>query len=243
MRKDLMGTPVDALDFDATIAAAEQAVTSRKKCVHVALNAAKFVKLQSDPELRSDVHGGDIVGVDGMGIVLAMKWLEGIEVERVPGVDVMMAMLELSAEKGYRPYILGAKEDVLQAAMANAKARWPRLEFAGSRNGYFGPEDESTIVASINAARPDCLFLAMPTPKKERFMAQHRDALDVPFIMGVGGSVDVLAGAVKRAPAWMQKSGLEWFYRLYQEPRKMFVRYASSNTKFLAIVLRQKLSS
>ena len=241
MRSEFLGTPVDLLDFGATVAAAEQAIRRKEKCVHVALNVAKFVKLQDDAELRRDVHGGDIVGVDGMGIAWALNWIEGHDVDRVPGVDLMMALLELGAREGFRPYILGAKQDVLQQAVENAQQRWPGLEFAGYRNGYFGADDEPGIVEAINASGADCLFLAMPTPMKERFMAKHRSALQPSFIMGVGGSVDVLAGAVKRAPAWMQKTGLEWFYRLYQEPRKMFMRYATTNSRFAGILIAHKV--
>ncbi|MEE9433105.1 MAG: WecB/TagA/CpsF family glycosyltransferase [Sphingorhabdus sp.] len=237
MRSELLGTPVDILDFDATLVRAEQAMESREQCVHVALNVAKFVKLQDDLELRRDVHGGDIIGIDGMGIAWALKLLGGNEVPRVTGVDLMTALLGLCAQKGYRPFILGAKEEILVRAIENAETRWPKIEFAGSRNGYFGSENETQIIDAINASNADCLFLAMPTPKKERFMAAHAGKLNVPFIMGVGGSVDILAGKIERAPLWMQRSGLEWLYRLYQEPRKMFMRYASTNGRFVWIVL------
>ncbi|WP_164116050.1 WecB/TagA/CpsF family glycosyltransferase [Sphingorhabdus sp. Alg239-R122] len=241
MRTKLLGTPVDILDFDKTVAKAEQAIISREQCVHVALNVAKFVKMRDDAELRADVTGGDIIGIDGMGIAWALKFFGVNNVTRVTGVDLMSAMLNLSAEKGYKPFILGAKQEVLDTAISNASARWPGLKMAGSRNGYFGPEDEAGIVKQINDSNADCLFLAMPTPKKERFLAAYAKSLNVPFIMGVGGSVDVLAGHVKRAPVWMQKSGLEWSYRLLQEPRKMFRRYASTNGRFLWIILKARM--
>ncbi len=241
MRDEVMGTPVDLLDFKSTLERAELAMATRDKCVHVALNTAKLVKLQDDVALRDDVHGGDIIGIDGMGIVLALRWLKGLAAERVPGVDLMNALLQLSAKKGYRPFVLGAKQEVLEQATQVAQARWPGLEFAGHRNGYFSEAEEFAIVESINEAAADCLFLAMPTPKKERFMAKHRAALNVPFIMGVGGSIDVLSGAVGRAPIWMQNAGLEWLYRLYQEPRKMFMRYATTNSRFIWHMLREKL--
>ncbi len=241
MRTELLGTPVDILDFDKTVAIAEQAIISREQCVHVALNVAKFVKMRDDAELRADVTSGDIIGIDGMGIAWALKLFGADHVTRVTGVDLMNAMLKLSAEKGYKPFILGAKQEVLDTAISNAKARWQGLEIAGSRNGYFGADDEAGIVAHINASNADCLFLAMPTPKKERFLAAYAKTLNVPFIMGVGGSIDVLAGHVNRAPVWMQKSGLEWLYRLLQEPRKMFARYASTNGRFIWIVLKARM--
>lgn len=241
MRSAFMGTPVDILTFDETLRRIEVAMSEKKQCVHVALNVAKFVKLQDDEELRADVHGADIIGVDGKGIAWGMQWTGAGQVPRVSGVDLMMALLERCAKHGYRPYMLGAKEAVLAQAITNAKSKWPQLEFAGFRNGYFDAADEPEICAAINASDADCLFLAMPTPKKERFMAAHREGLNVPFVMGVGGSVDILAGHVKRAPGWMQKTGLEWFYRLYQEPRKMFRRYASTNGRFIWIVTRHRI--
>jgi len=241
MRTQLLGTPVDILTFEETVARAEKAIVSREQCVHVALNVAKFVKMRDSAELRADVTGGDIIGIDGMGIAWGLRLFGRDNVTRVTGVDLMNAMLALSAGKGYRPFILGAKQDVLDNAIANGAARWPGLEMAGSRNGYFGQDDEADIVEQINASAADCLFLAMPTPKKERFLAAHAKSLNVPFIMGVGGSVDVLAGKVSRAPGWMQSSGLEWLFRLIQEPRKMFMRYASTNGRFAAIMIGHKL--
>lgn len=242
MRTELLNTPVDILSFDETVVRAETAMREKKPVIHVALNAAKLVKMRSDKELRADVTGADIIGIDGMGISWGLKLLGRPGAPRVSGVDLMMALLKLSAEKGYRPFILGAKQDVLERAMSEAKRRWPGLEFAGSRNGYYGKEDEAGIVEMIRNSKADCLFLAMPTPRKERFLAGYARQVDVPFIMGVGGSVDVLAGHVSRAPLWMQESGLEWLHRLLQEPRKMFWRYASTNSRFLWLLLQAKIS-
>ena len=241
MRTEFLDTPVDILTFEETVARAEQAMREKRRIVHVALNAAKLVKMRSDEELRRDVTSADIIGIDGMAISWALRVLGGPDAPRVSGVDLMMALLELSAEKGYRPFILGAKQEVLEKAMAEAQRRWPGLQFAGARNGYYGKEDEAGIVEMIRASKADCLFLAMPTPRKERFLAAYSDQLDVPFIMGVGGSVDVLAGHVSRAPLWMQKAGLEWLHRLLQEPRKMFWRYASTNSAFIFLVLQARV--
>ena len=237
----MMDTPVDILDFDETVAIAEQAMASRKPVIHVALNAAKLVKMRNDDELKQDVSNADIIGIDGMAISWALKILGRPGAPRVSGVDLMMALLHQCAKNGCRPFILGAKQDVLERAIAQAQHRWPGLEFAGVRNGYYGKEDEAAIVEMIRSSGADCLFLAMPTPRKERFLAAYGDQVNVPFIMGVGGSVDVLAGHVSRAPRWMQKSGLEWLHRLLQEPRKMFWRYASTNCRFLLLLLLAKL--
>lgn len=237
MRAEFLNTPVDLLTFEQTVELADGAMRAKQPMVHVALNAAKLVKMRDDAELFADVTGADIIGIDGMAISWALKLLGQPGAPRVSGVDLMMALLQLSGDKGYRPFILGAKQEVLEAAMAEAKRRWPQLSFAGARNGYYGKEDEAGIVALIQDSGADCLFLAMPTPRKERFLAAYARHLNVPFIMGVGGSVDVLAGHVKRAPVWMQKAGLEWFHRLAQEPRKMLWRYVSTNTRFILLLL------
>lgn len=241
MRAEFLDTPVDILTFEETVARAEEAMRDKRRIVHVALNAAKLVKMRSDEELRHDVTDADIIGIDGMAISWALRVLGRPEAPRVSGVDLMMALLKLSAEKGYRPFILGAKQEVLEKAMAEAQQRWPGVQFAGARNGYYGKEDEADIVEMIRASKADCLFLAMPTPRKERFLAAYADEVNVPFIMGVGGSIDVLAGHVSRAPLWMQRAGLEWLHRLLQEPRKMLWRYVSTNSAFIFLVLRARV--
>jgi N-acetylglucosaminyldiphosphoundecaprenol N-acetyl-beta-D-mannosaminyltransferase len=119
--------------------------------------------------------------------------------------------------------------------MLNAMARFPSLIFAGSRDGYFKTEDEPKIVAAIQSSRPDCLFIGMPTPQKERFLARYGKSLGVPFIMGVGGSLDILAGKTRRAPLLLQKLGLEWLFRTIQEPIRLGPRYLKTNVRFIAI--------
>jgi N-acetylglucosaminyldiphosphoundecaprenol N-acetyl-beta-D-mannosaminyltransferase len=239
MRADFLGVPIDLLTFDETVDRAIDAMLTRKTTQHVAMNVAKLVKAQRDPELRRDVVESHIVGVDGMGIVWGARAL-GINVpERVAGVDLMERLLGICAAHDFRPYFLGARHHVLERALINALRRWPGLRFAGYRDGYFSREDEPLVVEQIRASRADCLFIAMPTPQKERFLHQYRDALGVPFIMGVGGSLDVLAGYVKRAPRGVQSSGLEWLYRSCQEPRRMWWRYASTNATYAAMLGRE----
>lgn len=236
MRAEFLGLPVDLLTLDETIDIARHAMETRHTVQHVALNVAKLVKAQTDLELRRDVTESDIVGIDGMGIVWGARAL-GVNVpERVPGVDLMEQLLALCAARHFRPYFLGARQDVLDRAISVATSRWPGLEFAGSRNGYFDDATEQAVVDEIRASRADCLFIAMPTPRKERLLHRHRDALNIPFIMGVGGAFDVLAGHVRRAPKAMQRAGLEWLYRTWQEPGRMWRRYASTNAAYAALL-------
>lgn len=242
MRQELFGIPIDSLTFEETVGRAVGAMRTRTLTQHVAINVAKLVKARSNGELRRDIVESDIVGIDGMGVLLAARLL-GIPVpERVAGVDLMQALLAACAADGFRPYFLGARQEVLERAMAVARGRWPGLQFAGSRNGYFRPEEEPEIVAAIARSRADCLFIAMPTPQKERFLWRYREALAVPFIMGVGGSFDVLAGHVERAPAFVQRAGLEWAFRIYQEPGRMWWRYVSTNLVFAGLLSRALLA-
>lgn len=237
MRKDFLGCSVDVLTMAETIERARLAMQSRSRLQHTALNVAKFVNMRTDQLLRSDVMGSDIIGIDGMGIVLALRLL-GIPVkERVAGIDLFWEMMAVCAKEGFRPFLLGATPEILKRASEIIVEHFPTIQLAGLRDGYFRPEQEAEVVAQIVNSKADCLFIAMPTPRKERFFAAHRDNLGVPFIMGIGGTLDVSAGYVRRAPALVQSMGLEWLYRVYQEPRRMWWRYAKTNTLFAGILL------
>jgi N-acetylglucosaminyldiphosphoundecaprenol N-acetyl-beta-D-mannosaminyltransferase len=242
MRAEFLGTPIDLLTLEQTVIRAVDAMLMRTPTHHVALNVAKLVNMRRNDELKCDVNESHIVGIDGMGIVWGARAL-GIDVpERVSGVDLMERLLEVCSQLDFRPYFLGATQEVLERATLNALDRWPGLTFAGLRNGYFSQDEEAEIVEEIRAAKPDCLFIAMPTPRKERFLRKYRETLNIPFIMGVGGSLDVLAGHVNRAPLKMQRAGLEWLYRVYQEPRRMWWRYANTNVVYAGLLAREWLT-
>jgi N-acetylglucosaminyldiphosphoundecaprenol N-acetyl-beta-D-mannosaminyltransferase len=238
VRAFLFGCPIDILTMVETVDRAHAAMRTGKRLQHVALNVAKLVNMRTDKLLAADVVGSDLIGIDGMGIVLAARLL-GIPVkERVPGIDLFHEILALCAAKGFRPYFLGGTTDVVQRAASEATKKYPGIRLAGFRDGYFRQEQEPEILAEIQSSAADCLFIGMPTPRKERFLAAHRDRIGVPFIMGVGGSFDVLAGHVRRAPARLQANGLEWLYRIYQEPQRMWWRYARTNTVFAIMLFR-----
>ncbi len=239
-RVTLLECPMDALTMDESLELIERAITERSSLQHVVVNVAKLVNMQSDEGLHADVVGSDLINIDGMGVVWGAR-LMGLDVpERVSGVDLMEHLLALSSEKGYRPYILGAKPEILEQAVSNIKERHPMLEFAGTHHGYYDKAEEVALMESIRDAKPDCLFIAISSPHKERIMGAYKEMLEIPFIMGVGGSVDVLAGHVTRAPVWMQKAGLEWFYRFAQEPRRMWKRYLVTNGKFAWLLVKAK---
>jgi len=239
MRTTLLGLPVDILSFGETLALAEEAMRSGLRRQHVALNVAKLVNARQEPELDRDIRSSDIIGIDGMGIVWALRLLGEPRAERVPGIDLFERLVGRCAAMGFRPYLLGATTEVVAAAEAELMRRHPGLVVAGRHHGYFTAADEAEICARIAASGAHCLFVAMPTPRKERFMLRNRDRLAVPFVMGVGGSFDVVAGKVQRAPGLVQRLGLEWAFRLAQEPRRLAARYAKTNAVFGWLLARE----
>ncbi len=241
MRQIFLGCPIDVLNMAETVDLARQSMRCRNRLQHVALNVAKLVNTRTDPVLSADVANSDLVSIDGMGIVWGARLL-GLPVkERVTGVDLLNELLAICSEERFKPYFLGAKRETLMLCQRRVLERHPAIQFAGLSDGYFAPEQESEIVSNIRDSGADCLFIGMPSPRKERFLAAHRDDLNVPFIMGVGGSFDVLAGQIRRAPVRMQALGLEWLYRVYQEPGRMWWRYARTNTLFAGILARALL--
>jgi homoserine O-succinyltransferase len=229
---DFLGVPIHLLTMRETEARIVAAMREKRPIQHVAMNVAKLVHLKRDAELRKDVFGADLVSVDGMGILLGARLFRIRVPERVAGVDLMEIVLARCAQEGFRPYLLGARPEVLDKALKELGRRHPSLEIAGSHHGYFVAAEEANVVEAIRATQPDCLFVGMPTPRKERFMAKYRTTLAVPFVMGVGGSIDILAGHVRRAPIAWQRRGMEWLYRTWQEPKRMWRRYLVTNLAF-----------
>ncbi|RFB81091.1 WecB/TagA/CpsF family glycosyltransferase [Methylovirgula sp. 4M-Z18] len=242
MRTSFLGCPIDILTMKETVELAREAMRSRRRLQHVALNVAKLVNMRSDPVLANDVVNSDVIGIDGMGIVWGAQALGMPVSKRVTGVDLLTELLALCARDGFKPYFLGATPAALRQAAQQVSKKYPNLVFAGLRDGYFTREEEALVVQDIRASEADCLFIGMPTPRKERFLAAYRDELGVPFVMGVGGSFDILSGNVRRAPWVLQQCGLEWLYRIYQEPRRMWWRYAKTNTIFVGLMTRALLS-
>jgi N-acetylglucosaminyldiphosphoundecaprenol N-acetyl-beta-D-mannosaminyltransferase len=241
MRVTLFGLPVDILSHEETVGRILSAIAAGDRCQHVALNVAKLVNARTNAELDRDIRESDIVGVDGMGIVYALRLLGHPVCPRVAGVDLFESLMAACAARGLHPYLLGSTEAVLGAARTELTGRYPGLVLAGSHHGYFTAEQEKAVCEQIRASRAHCLFIAMPTPRKERFMARHRDTLGVPFVMGIGGTLDVVAGQVRRAPALVQSLGLEWAYRMMQEPRRLAARYLRTNLIFAALIARALL--
>ena len=234
-----MGYPIDALNMDQTLNRIEQFIIEGNPSQHVVVNVAKIVKMRKDPELREIVSNCDLINADGMPLVWASRLLGNPLPCRVAGVDLFQNLVNLCAEKGYRPFFFGAREQVVEKVVEKFKARYPQLNVAGFRNGYYSEDEESGIAEMIRDSKADMLFVGFSSPKKEKFLKCWMGTMKVPFCMGVGGSFDIIAGRTKRAPEWMQKLGLEWCYRIYQEPRRMWKRYAKTNPVFVWMVIKE----
>ena len=239
MRTYLMGCAVDNLNMAETLDVVEGFIRSGKPHQHVVVNVDKIVKANRDPALRQIINDCDLINADGMPVVWASCLLGKPLKARVTGVDLFEALMARAAEKGWRVFLLGAREEVGSGVARLYPARYPGLTLAGYRNGYWTPGEEEKVVEEIAATRPDILFVAISSPKKEAFLARYQAAMKVPFAMGVGGTFDVAVGLVKRAPVWMQNAGLEWFYRFLQEPRRMFRRYFIDDMAFVALFARE----
>ena len=232
----MLGCEIDRLGMDATVKRCEELIEANGVAQHVVVNAAKLVALRSDERLREIVEECALVNADGQSIVWASRLLRDPLPERVAGIDLMYRLLERAEEKGYRVFVLGAKQEVLERAVAELRRRYPRLEVAGYRHGYFSDSESAAVCAEIRATRPHILFVAMSSPRKEYWLAEHAGELGVPFVMGVGGAIDVVAGLTRRAPGWMQRAGLEWLFRLLQEPGRLWRRYFVSNLQFARLL-------
>ena len=235
-RRQFLGAPFHALSMAETLSLAEQAMRTRQPMLHTVINVAKLVNMGKNAELREDVSGADVINVDGAGVLWGARLL-GIGIgERVAGVDVMTELFALCAARGYRPFLLGAEQHVLEAVAQALSQQHPGLQIAGMQHGYFAADEEADIVARINQSGADCLFVALPTPRKERFLKRYRSELAPGFVMGVGGSFDVYGGKVARAPLLVQRLGLEWLFRIAQEPRRLWRRYYETNTAYAVLL-------
>ena len=203
---------------------------------HVVVNVGKIVNMQSNVMLAESVASCDIVNVDGAGVSIAGRML-GLNIpERVTGTDLFLHLLAMAEQYHYSVYFLGAEEQVLEETVRRVTSDYPKLEITGCHHGYFW-DNEEAVVQDIKASGAELLFVAITSPKKENFINQWNKALGVKFVMGVGGSFDVVAGKVKRAPLWMRNYGLEWFFRVMQEPGRLWRRYLETNSKFLWMLI------
>ncbi|GAA4233939.1 exopolysaccharide biosynthesis glycosyltransferase VpsK [Postechiella marina] len=228
--------------MDETIQIVDNTISKGEQLHHVVVNAGKIVAMQSDLQLRKSVNESDLINADGQAVVWASKILGKPLQERVAGIDLMVNLVELAYKKNYKVFFFGAKEEVVKTVVDKYTNQYSSSIIAGYRNGYFNKNEEQNIARDISNSGANILFVAISSPTKENFLYENKELLNkVNFVMGVGGSFDVVAGKVKRAPVWMQNYGLEWFYRFAQEPKRMWKRYLVGNSKFISLVLKEKL--
>lgn len=240
-RHAILNTFVNDLTMDEAVVEVERIVEAGAPTQHVVVNASKVNLMEDDPELREIVNACPLINADGASVVWAARVLGVPLRERVTGIDLFLRLVELAPEKGWGVYLFGAKEEVVQKVKLIFEERYPGIRIAGCRNGYFTEEDEPAIVADMAASGADIMFVAFSSPKKEYWVHKYLDQIGIPFVMGVGGSFDVVAGVTARAPKWMQKCGLEWLYRFLQEPGRLWRRYIVGNARFVVLVLAYRV--
>jgi N-acetylglucosaminyldiphosphoundecaprenol N-acetyl-beta-D-mannosaminyltransferase len=234
--RNILGVGISAATMQQAVACVDYAVGHRNRLQIGVVNAAKIVNMRRDETLRRDVLCSDVIFADGMSVVWASKLLRQPLPERVPGIDLMMSTLRLANARGYRIYFLGATDSVLKSVLERVQREFPGAVVAGCRNGFFADSDHEQVARQIAASHADILFIAITSPKKETFMARWSGVMGVPVCHGVGGSFDVYAGKVRRAPEKWQRLGLEWLFRLKQEPRRLAGRYLVTNAMFCAML-------
>lgn len=239
-RYPIMNTYVNALSMEETLAEVERIVERGVPTQHVVINASKVNLMEDDPQLREIVNACPLINADGASIVWAAKQLGVPLAERVTGIDLFLRLAELAQRKGWGIYLFGAKEEVVRKVKEIFEEAFPGIRIVGIRNGYFSEDDEPGIVADMAASGADLVFVAFSSPKKEYWVYRHLGEIGIPFVMGVGGSFDVVAGVTDRAPKWMQDHGLEWFYRFVQEPGRLWRRYIVGNARFVSLVRKYK---
>jgi N-acetylglucosaminyldiphosphoundecaprenol N-acetyl-beta-D-mannosaminyltransferase len=238
----ILGVPLDPVTADEALARIAAMVESRRPHYIVTPNVDFLVQARTNPALHRILCEADLVLCDGQPLVWASRWLGNPLPERVAGSDLAPRLMAQAAQKGHRVFLLGATPEANEAAANRLEASYPNLQLAGHYAPPFSPlaeMDHEAIVCRIRAAEPDILLVSFGCPKQEQWIAMHHHALDVPVCIGMGATIDFLAGHVRRAPAWMQRSGLEWTYRLLQEPRRLYRRYATDVRYFGTALLEQ----
>lgn len=220
-RIEILGVPLDKVTLEQAAQEVERMLEEGNTKVIVTPNAEIIMAAQKNPALKSAIAASDLILPDGIGVVIASKIIGSPLPERTTGFDLMVKMLEMAAGRGLSVYLLGGKPGIAEEAAKNILSRFAGVKVAGTHHGYFDERQQDEVVQKINEAKPHFIFVGMGAPRQELFMMNNRHHINASIMMGVGGSLDVFAGRVKRAPTWMQKTGLEWLYRLLQEPRRI----------------------
>ncbi len=222
-RISILGLPVDVVDMTSALAFVEAHVeASLPAGAILAANPEKVYALRQSPLLQRLFASAALIVPDGIGVVWASRWLEKCDVSRVPGADLMQEICALSAKKGYRVFFFGSSEETNRGAAEEIEKRYPGIRIAGRQNGYLPEDQMPDLIERINASKADILFVALGSPKQEQWMDTYLTGLDVRLCQGIGGTLDTIIGTVRRAPLFMQKLNLEWFFRLLCQPGRIW---------------------
>ena len=236
---DFLGIPIAVVTMQETLDKIEKCIEANQQIHHSVVNAGKVVLMQKNADLKKSVLDADLINADGQAIVWAASFLGMYLPERVAGIDLMENLVALSFKKGYKCFFFGAQDRVVNKLIHKYSKLYSKEIIAGFRGGFYNSVDEKDIVNEIASSGANILFVAMSSPKKEIFLNIFKYQLrNINFIMGVGGSFDVVSGEIKRAPIFMQKNGFEWLYRLIKEPSRMWRRYLIGNLKFIIIIIK-----
>ncbi len=219
-RVNLLGVPVDCVDMSQSLAVVDAMVAGDRPATIIAVNPEKVMKARQDPALRRFLWNCGLLIPDGIGVVYAVRLLEKQHIERVSGADLMPAICASAAARGYTVFLFGATEAVNRRAAEVLQQSYPRLRIVGRHHGFVDDAGMPAVIEQINASRPDVLFVALGSPKQELWLERYLPQLNVKVCQGVGGTFDVIAGKLKRAPLFFRRYNLEWLYRLMREPRR-----------------------
>lgn len=220
-RIEILGVPVDCITMDETINYAESMMKGQQPCAILAVNPEKVMRAQQDNGLLVQLRNAKLVIPDGIGVVFAARLLGSRCPERVPGSELMPLLCQRAALSGYKVFLFGASPDVISCAVRVLQQRFAGIKIVGAQHGYVAEDDMPALVSTINAVQPDLLFVALGSPKQEKWIARYLPELKVKVCQGVGGTFDVIAGRVKRAPLLFRLIHLEWFYRLVSQPSRI----------------------
>ncbi|ETJ20632.1 EpsP [human gut metagenome] len=240
-RIKFLNTEIDNLTMNEALDKIDKFIINRKPSYVVTPNVDHIVKLDNDEEFKAVYKDADLILTDGMPLIWISKFKGTPIKEKVSGSDLFPKICELSAQKGYRIFLLGAAEGVAAKAAERLQNKYVDLKIVGTYSPKYGFEkDEREIEKIINIiklSKPDILAVGLGAPKQEKFIYEFKDKLNVPVSLAIGASIDFEAGNIERAPIWMQKCGLEWFYRLCKEPKRMYKRYLVDDIKILRLAL------
>lgn len=218
-KESILGISVSAVNYSTLLDEINKDIQNGKKSLCVAINPEKIMKAQEDQELMKLLNSSAYQIPDGIGIILASKIKGGNISERITGIDLMLHLCDLAVQKNYKLFLYGAKPGVAEEAKQELENQYPGIKIVGTIDGY--EEDNEKVIKAINDSRADILFVAKGSPAQEQWMLKYMDQLHVSIYQGVGGSFDVISGRSQRAPVIFQRAGLEWFYRLIKEPKRI----------------------